>query len=114
MVSSYFILLQYPNSLQLPCSLVHLPTNMTSALLVATLVIYAIFIQPILYCLWKHGGPGLLGWLALQVFCAIRIVGSALQIQDEKSGTGSTSTLVIANIGLSPMILGVVGVLHEA
>ncbi|KAF2004080.1 hypothetical protein P154DRAFT_572532 [Amniculicola lignicola CBS 123094] len=87
---------------------------MPSALLVATAIIYAILIQPISYCTWKHGKPGLLGFMVVLTFCVIRIVGSVLQIGDEKSGTTTTATLVIANIGLSPMILGVAGILHEA
>ena len=87
---------------------------MPSALLVATLVVYAVIIQPITYCVWKHGVRGLLGWLVIQIFCVVRIVGSVLQIREEKTGSGVTATLVVANFGLSPMLLGVAGVLHEA
>ena len=87
---------------------------MPSALLVTTLIIYAVLIQPILYCVWKHGARGLLGWLVIQIFCVIRILGSVLQIREEKTGSDITATLVIANFGLSPMLLGVAGVLHEA
>jgi hypothetical protein len=87
---------------------------MPSALLVATLIIYAVLIQPIFYCIWKHGARGLLGWLVIQIFCVIRIIGSVLQIREEKTGSAVTATLVISNFGLSPMLLGVAGVLHEA
>ncbi|KAF2117066.1 hypothetical protein BDV96DRAFT_18022 [Lophiotrema nucula] len=87
---------------------------MPSALLVATIIVYAVLIQPISYCIWKHGTPGLLGWLVIQVFCVVRIVGSALQIHDETTGSTSTAALVVASIGLSPLLLGVAGVLHEA
>lgn len=87
---------------------------MVSALLVATLVVYAVLIQPLSYCVWKHGARGLLGWLVLQIFCGVRIVGSVLQIRDEKTGSETTAALILANLGLSPLLLGVAGVLHEA
>ena len=87
---------------------------MVTALPLATLVVYAVLIQPILYCVWKHGTRGLLGWMTIQIFCCIRIVGSILQIKEASAASQSTATLIITNIGLSPMLLGVAGILHEA
>ena len=86
-----------------------------STLPVVTLAVYAILIQPILYCLWKHGRPGLLGWLVLQSFCTIRIVGNILSIEEEVfNSTGNTVPLILNNVGLSPLLLGALGILHEA
>jgi hypothetical protein len=85
-----------------------------SGLPIATLVVYTILFHPILYCTWKHGKRGLLGWMVFQIFCAVRIVGSILTIQEEVSSSSSTSSLILNNIGLSPLLLGTLGVLHEA
>ncbi len=87
---------------------------MITALPVATVIVYMILIQPICYCVWKHGKRGLLGWLVLQSFCAVRIIGSILEILHEKNGSDLTASLIVPNIGLSPLLLGVLGVLHEA
>jgi hypothetical protein len=85
------------------------------ALPVVTLAIFIILINPITFCAWKHGKYGLLGWLVFQMFCLVRIVGSILQIQEAVSNsTGDTAALVLVNVGLSPLLLGSLGILHEA
>ncbi|KAI9851329.1 MAG: hypothetical protein M1838_003970 [Thelocarpon superellum] len=89
---------------------------MTDSLAVATIIIYIILIQPTVYCLWRHGWPGFLGWFYLQVLCVVRIVGNALDLQ---AGTSATSTsnlkiLILSSIGLSPLLLATTGILHEA
>jgi uncharacterized protein with PhoU and TrkA domain len=49
------------------------------------------------------------------MFCLVRIVGSILQIQEAVSNsTGDTAALVLVNVGLSPLLLGSLGILHEA
>lgn len=88
---------------------------MSTALPIATLIIYLVLIQPITYCVWKHGQHGLLGWLTIQIFCGIRIVGAGIQIhQEDTHSTNTTTVLLLNNIGLSPLLLAVLGVLHEA
>lgn len=87
---------------------------MADHLTIATLVIYAILLQPALYCLWKHGKHGFLGWFYLQIFCVLRIVGSAVTLHAESTHKTGTTTLIINNIGLSPLLLATVGILHEA
>ncbi|MCJ1382350.1 hypothetical protein MMC17_005463 [Xylographa soralifera] len=87
---------------------------MTDALAIATLIIYVILIQPVLYCLWKHGRHGLLGWLALQSFCLLRIIGNAVLVNAEATNTSNSHALLISNIGLSPLLLATLGFLHEA
>ena len=87
---------------------------MANTLYVATLVIYIILLQPALFCLWRHGRPGFLGWLSIETFCLIRIIGNALEIHDANSGTVSEKTLIINNIGLTSLLLGMLGILHEA
>jgi hypothetical protein len=82
---------------------------------IAQLVIFAVLFQPSIYVLYKHGKRGLLGWIGIQSFCVVRIVGSILQIMQEKNNTASNlATLILASIGLSPLLLACLGILHEA
>ncbi|MCJ1399121.1 hypothetical protein MMC11_002323 [Xylographa trunciseda] len=87
---------------------------MVDALAVATIVIYLVLIQPVIYCLWKHGRHGILGWLALQSFCLLRIIGNIVLVHAEATNTSNTNALLISNVGLSPLLLATVGFLHEA
>ncbi|KAL1867428.1 hypothetical protein Plec18167_008701 [Paecilomyces lecythidis] len=85
-----------------------------AALPLAQLIIYCILVLPILYCLYRHGKPGLLGWLYLFIFCTLRIVGSGLEIGHGNVDSSSSSALLVNNIGLSPLLLAAIGILHEA
>ena len=87
---------------------------MAKPLPIAMLAIYLLLLQPVLFCLWAHGKRGLLGWLYLQLFCVVRIVGSALTIHDEDTHTGGDTALILSSVGLSPLLLAAAGVLHEA
>lgn len=78
-----------------------------SSISTAELAIYALFSIAVLYILVKHGRPGFLGWFYLFIFCTIRIVGGVLEIKK------SSSASVVANIGLSPLLLATSGILHE-
>ncbi|GAD98758.1 conserved hypothetical protein [Paecilomyces variotii No. 5] len=84
-----------------------------AALPIAQLIIYCVLVLPILYCLYRHGKPGLLGWLYLFIFCTLRIVGSGLEM-GHGGNSSSSSALLVNNIGLSPLLLAAVGILHEA
>lgn len=81
---------------------------------ISILVVYLALLNPILYCLWIHGKPGILGWAALQAFCIIRIVGSILNLHNNKVHSTSSNSLLLSNIGLSPLLLAALGILHEA
>ena len=70
--------------------------------------VYAALAVPVMYLLVKHGRHGLLGWLYLFAFCSLRVIGGVL---DRK---GSSAAGIVANIGLSPLILAASGILHEA
>lgn len=85
---------------------------MVDALSTAKLVIYIILSQPALYVAFKHGRPGFLGWLYVQLFCGLRLVTDALTI---KPGLASTEvTMILSSIGLAPLLFACAGVLHEA
>lgn len=85
-----------------------------SGLDIFVLAAYIILINPVLYCLWKHGKHGILGWLPLQSFCIVRIIGSILAIHNAATHSTSKDSLIFANIGLSPLLLAAAGLLHEA
>ncbi|KAI9760535.1 MAG: hypothetical protein M4579_001620 [Chaenotheca gracillima] len=81
---------------------------------IAQLAVAIIFSIPTLFIFIRHGGPGLLGWFYLFAFCTLLIIGAALQINAENKGTSTSSSSLISNIGLSPLLLATSGVLHEA
>jgi hypothetical protein len=85
-----------------------------AALDIFILVVYIILLQPILYCLWKHGKSGMLGWLPLQSFALVRIIGSILAIHNAAVHSTSEDALIFSNVGLSPLLLATAGILHEA
>jgi len=87
---------------------------MADPLAIASIAIYLFLVQPALFCLWKHGWPGFLGWFLLQIFCLLRVVGKAVKLYAEAGPTTDEKTLIINSIGLSPLLLATVGILHEA
>ena len=84
---------------------------MTDSESAVKLVIYIILIQPSFYCIWKHGKTGFLGWFYVNVFCALRIVTGGMGIHGDKT---STTSVILSSVGLSPLLLAIAGVLHEA
>lgn len=85
--------------------------NMTDSISAAKLAIYIVFAQPALYCLFKHGKVGFLGWFYVQTFCVLRIVTGGIGLHGSNTSTGS---IILSSIGLSPLLLAASGVLHEA
>lgn len=87
------------------------PFEMTDSISAAKLAIYIILLQPALYCLFKHGKTGFIGWLYVQIFCVLRIVTGSIGLHETNSSTGS---IILNSIGLSPLLLAASGILHEA
>jgi hypothetical protein len=85
---------------------------MTLAL--ASLIVYAILINPAIFSLIHHGRKGIVGWYLLTIFCILRIVGAVLQMHIDSTGVSSTGATIISSIGLSPLLLAAEGILHEA
>lgn len=83
----------------------------TDALSAAKLAIYLVLLQPALYCLWKHGRTGFLGWLYVQLLCVLRIVTGGIGLHGNQTGE---TAVILSSIGLSPLLLAVSGILHEA
>ena len=78
----------------------------------AILTIYIIISPLFVYIGIRHGQRAWapLGWGFLFLFCSLKIIGSGLQLGDP-TNTGAS---IISSIGLSPLLLGLAGVLHEA
>ncbi len=85
---------------------------MRTALATALLIIYLILSPPVLYITIRHGfrGFAILGWGYLFLFCTLKIVGNALQLKD----SSSSGAAIVSSVGLSPLLLATVGILHEA
>ena len=81
-----------------------------SQLSVSYLVIYSIVAIPMIYNLIVHGKYGILGWAYLLAFCVLRMTGAGLQLSNPSSSTAE----VLVGIGVSPLILAVLGILHES
>jgi hypothetical protein len=84
---------------------------MVDVLSILEVGIYIFLVNPVTYVLFKHGKKGILGWLSIQLFCFIRIIGNILILKD---GSQSTAAVVVNSVGLSPLLLGTIGILHEA
>ncbi|KAE8392591.1 hypothetical protein BDV23DRAFT_192531 [Aspergillus alliaceus] len=76
----------------------------------ADLAIYIFFTPIVLYVYWSHRWIGWLPWNNILVFCIIRIVGGGIGISDSTSIAAN----VITAVGLSPLLLAVDGLVHEA
>ncbi|KAL7954560.1 hypothetical protein V8C34DRAFT_319769 [Trichoderma compactum] len=83
----------------------------TDGLSAAKLAIYLVLFQPALFCLWKHGKTGFLGWLFVQLFCVLRIATSGIGLHGNQKGEAA---VILNSIGLSPLLLAISGILHEA
>ncbi|KAI2616840.1 hypothetical protein GGR54DRAFT_609036 [Hypoxylon sp. NC1633] len=84
----------------------------STALPLALLVIYITLSLPTIYITVKHGikHAAIIGWLFLFAFFSLRIVASAIEINDSES----SSAALIASVGLSPLLAAACGVLHES
>jgi hypothetical protein len=82
----------------------------TDGLSAAKLAIYLILLQPALYCLWKHGRTGFLGWLYIQIFCVLRVATGGIGLHGNQTGEAA---VILNSIGLSPLLLSISGILHE-
>ncbi|ETS76270.1 hypothetical protein PFICI_11657 [Pestalotiopsis fici W106-1] len=78
----------------------------------AILAIDILLSFPAIYNIFKHGlrHGAILGWAYFFIFLTLRIVSSALQLSDSKSSTAS----LVASIGLSPLLLATLGLVHES
>ena len=85
-------------------------TSQSKGLNTAQAAIYGLLSLPTLLILVRHGKRGIIGWFYLFIFETLRIAGCAIILSDPQSSGGS----IISSIGLSPLLLATLGILHEA
>jgi hypothetical protein len=84
-------------------------------LTIISLIAFAALSQPLIFIAWKHGRPGILGWLLVHLLCTIRTIGAIIELKALSNNTeNSTLCVVVNSVGLSPLLLGTLGILHEA
>ncbi|PYH97855.1 integral membrane protein [Aspergillus ellipticus CBS 707.79] len=82
-----------------------------SFIFVADLILYLILLLPAhLIAWWHRGWSNFLPWYYMIIFCLARVVGGALGVHD----SDSLAANIIVSVGISPLILAVDGLLHEA
>jgi hypothetical protein len=81
-----------------------------NGLFIAYLVFYLLLGHVSAYNFWKHRWAGFLPWFYLNLFCLSRIACGALGIAD----SDGLAPNIIVSIGVTPLILTVDGLLHEA
>ncbi|RAL09346.1 uncharacterized protein BO97DRAFT_351874 [Aspergillus homomorphus CBS 101889] len=81
-----------------------------NGIFIADLVFYLILLHPVLYILWTRRAGGLLAWYYLSIFCVARIVGGAMGVHNSQSLAAN----ILVGVGISPLILAIDGLLHEA
>lgn len=79
---------------------------------IAILAIDILLSFPAIYNVFTHGvrRGAIMGWAFFFIFLTLRIISSALQLSDSNSNTAS----LVASIGLSPLLLSTLGLLHES
>ncbi|KAF2758983.1 hypothetical protein EJ05DRAFT_475218 [Pseudovirgaria hyperparasitica] len=77
-------------------------------LAVAELAIYALFSLLGIFNFIKHGRHGWLGWFFFLAFCLLRLTGQGMSIN-----SSSSSAAIVSSIGISALILAVLGITHE-
>ncbi|KAJ5256727.1 hypothetical protein N7478_012831 [Penicillium angulare] len=90
-------------------------TSSTEGLELAQIVFYATAFIPAFFCFAKHGKHGLAGWLYVMAMCGLRLVGNGMAYHSlSTTGKPNPTAQIISGIGLSPILLAALGILHEA
>lgn len=76
----------------------------------ADLAVYLLLAPVVAYIFVTHRWSGFLPWYYLSVFCLARIIGGILGIHDSENLAAN----IIQSVGITPLILGVDGLVHEA
>lgn len=80
-----------------------------NSLSVTLVAVHAVLALPAIYILVRHGKSHFLGWLYLLLVCVLQVTGNALFLSDQHS----SGAAIITNICLSPLLLAILGILHE-
>jgi hypothetical protein len=82
-------------------------------LAIAQLIYFLPSAIPTLYCLWRHRSVEFLGWFFLFGFVLLQVTGSAMILAAGQDGTPSSTAIILLSVGISPLIVGVSGIVHE-
>jgi len=83
---------------------------------IAELVFYFPALAIAIFLAVRHGFRRNAGWLFIIIFCVARIIGPAMQIatiHDSNSVDLYTGSIILQNIGLSPLMLATLGLLSR-
>lgn len=83
-------------------------TSPKEAVAIAELVVYVPLAFITLFIAYRHKFVKQLGWIYLNIFCAIRIAGAALEIasvKNPKSVSNARWAAILGSIALSPLLL---------
>lgn len=83
------------------------------ALSIIEVVYFSLMLLPVLYLTATYRKPFTLGWPLLATFLVLQITGAALVLRNGKDGPPSITGTIISGVGLSPQLLGTVGILHQ-
>ncbi|KAJ5811307.1 integral membrane protein [Penicillium riverlandense] len=76
----------------------------------ADLAVYLLLTPVVIYIFLCHRWTGFLPWYYLTVFCFARIIGGGLGIHNSNGLPAN----IIQSVGLTPLILAIDGLIHEA
>lgn len=90
-----------------------LSTHSNWELACAELAYYTIALLPIAYIFYTQGRPALRAWIYLSLYTGLQIAGNAIIAAAGPDGEYSYIGPVLASVGLSPLLIGTAGILHQ-
>lgn len=82
---------------------------------IAQLAFFVVAIFPGIYCFFKHGKHGLLGWFFISAFCMVRIVGAGIIVSDESGDKPlSEAGSIISSVAIGPLIISTAAIGQES
>lgn len=90
-----------------------MPPSAHWILALVELIYYTPSILPLAYTLYTHRRTGLAGWTFFLLYTVLQATGAGMIISAGPHGTPSSVAIILVQVGLSPLILGLAGVVHE-
>lgn len=79
----------------------------------AELAFYALFAPIIAINTWRHRNLAIIPWIFLLAFATLQLIGAGLVVTDLRNHTQSASARIVSQVGLSPLLLTVMGLMAE-
>lgn len=74
---------------------------------------FSLMMLPTLFLTKVYWKPFTLGWPLLVIFLALQITGAAIALKNGKDGPISVTGTIISGVGVSPQLLGILGITHQ-